>query len=77
ECLSPSNRKGRVKDLLADYALIAVPEVWLIEPKERTLRVFRDQEVAAQHSGTALAKSPYLGVSVSLKRLWRAFDEGL
>src|ERR1035438_3790997 len=33
ECLSPSNRKGSVQELLADYARIAVPEVWLLDPK--------------------------------------------
>jgi Uma2 family endonuclease len=32
ECLSPSNRKGAVSELLADYEQIAVPEVWLLDP---------------------------------------------
>ena len=32
ECLSPANRKGAVRELLADYEKVAVPEVWLLDP---------------------------------------------
>src|ERR1700735_1737964 len=31
ECLSPSNRKGTMRELLADYERAAVPEVWLLD----------------------------------------------
>ena len=41
ECLSPSNRKGPTQELLADYARIAVPEVWLLDPKPPQFTSYR------------------------------------
>jgi Uma2 family endonuclease len=41
ECLSPSNRKGSIQELLADYARIAAPEVWLIDPKAPQFTSYR------------------------------------
>jgi Uma2 family endonuclease len=41
ECLSPSNRKGSIQALLADYARIAVPEVWLLDPEPPQFTSYR------------------------------------
>jgi hypothetical protein len=41
ECLSPSNRKGSIQELLADYARIAAPEVWLLDPKPPQFTAYR------------------------------------
>ncbi|MES1258562.1 MAG: Uma2 family endonuclease [Acidobacteriota bacterium] len=37
EVLSPSNSPRRVRELLADYASIGLPEVWVIDPDRRTI----------------------------------------
>ncbi|MDQ2901733.1 MAG: Uma2 family endonuclease [Acidobacteriota bacterium] len=35
ECLSPSNRRGRIEKLRQNYELIGVPKLWLVDPQER------------------------------------------
>jgi Uma2 family endonuclease len=52
ECLSLSNRKGSNQELLADYARIAVPEVWLLEPALPQLTAYHYE------SGTLQASCP-------------------
>src|SRR4051812_1687466 len=39
EVLSPGNTPQRLRDLLADYSEIGVPEVWLVRPADRTVEV--------------------------------------
>ena len=39
EVLSPSNSPGRVRELLADYASIGLPEVWMIDPAARRITI--------------------------------------
>jgi Uma2 family endonuclease len=77
ECLSPSNRKGSVQQLLADYARIAAPEVWLLDPKPPQFISYRyesgvlKQRVAAEggHMNPILLPK----VTVNLAELWAAF----
>ena len=77
ECLSPSNRKGSIQELLGDYARIAVPEVWILDPHQPRLTSYR-------YASGALM--PYLttesgrvtplrlpDASVDLAELWEAF----
>jgi Uma2 family endonuclease len=77
ECLSPSNRKGSVQELLADYAHIVVPEVWLIDPKPPRFTSYRYEsgelrEWLAVESGRV---TPLLlpNATVDLAELWEAF----
>jgi Uma2 family endonuclease len=77
ECLSPSNRKGSVRDLLSDYAQIAVPEVWLLDPAVPQFTSHRYENDAlrewkSQGHGVAI---PLLlpNVTVDLDELWVAF----
>jgi Uma2 family endonuclease len=77
ECLSPSNRKGSIQELLADYARIGVPEVWLLDPKPPRFTSYRYesgglQEWLAVESGRV---TPLLlaNVTVDLAELWEAF----
>ena len=77
ECLSPSNRKGSIQALLADYARIAVPEVWLFDPKPSQFTSYRYESGAlkqwlATESGQV---TPLLlpNVAVDLAELWAAF----
>jgi len=77
ECLSPSNRKGAVRELLADYEQMAVPEVWLLNPdlprftsyryESGTLREFETTSVGM----VTMRLLP--GVTVDLADLWAAF----
>src|SRR5208282_3173505 len=77
ECLSPSNRKGSVQQLLADYARIAVPEVWLLEPKSRQFTSYRCESDALKPRLTTETGqvTPLLlpNVAVDLAELWEAF----
>jgi Uma2 family endonuclease len=77
ECLSPSNRKGSIQELLADYARIAAPEVWLIDPKPRQLTSYR-YESGALREWLAVESGPVTplllpNVTVDLAELWAAF----
>jgi Uma2 family endonuclease len=78
ECLSSSNRKGSVQELLADYAHIAVPEVWLLDPRVPVFTSYRyvsgrlSQWLAAE---TGLVTPLLLpNTTVDLSELWAAFN---
>jgi len=77
ECLSPSNRKGSIQELLADYARIAVPEVWLLDPKQPQFTSYRYESGALKHWLTTetgrLAPLLLPDVTVDLAELWEAF----
>jgi Uma2 family endonuclease len=77
ECLSPSNRKGAIQELLADYARIAAPEVWLLDPQPPQFASYRYDSGAlkqwlATESGLV---TPLLqpNVTVDLAQLWEVF----
>jgi len=78
ECLSPSNRKGSIQELLADYAQIAVPEVWLLDPKLPRFNSYRLESGSLREWQTAAGGivTPLLltGVTVDLAQLWAAFE---
>jgi Uma2 family endonuclease len=77
ECLSPSNRKGPIQELLADYARIAVPEVWILVPGLPQFTPFRYESGALKPwlITEAGLVSPLLlpNVTVDLADLWAAF----
>jgi Uma2 family endonuclease len=53
ECPSPSNRKGPIQELLADYARIASPEVWLLDPNPPQFASYRHESGALTQWTTA------------------------
>jgi Uma2 family endonuclease len=77
ECLSPSNRKGSIQELLADYARIAAPEVWLLDPKPPQFTSYRyesgalNQRLAAESGQVTPLLLP--NVAVDLAELWTTF----
>ena len=77
ECLSPSNRKGSIQGLLADYARIAVPEVWLLDPQASQFTSYRYESGALKPWLTTQTGrvTPLLlpNVAVDLAELWEAF----
>jgi Uma2 family endonuclease len=77
ECLSPANSKGPIQELLADYARIAAPEVWLLDPNLPQLTSYRYESGALKpwlttESGQV---TPLLlpNVAVGMAELWEAF----
>jgi len=79
ECLSPSNRKGSIMELLADYERIGVPEAWLLDPEQpRFTSYFYDSGALREHQqlSRGIVSPRFLpGVSVDLADLWAAFEE--
>jgi Uma2 family endonuclease len=77
ECLSPSNRKGSIQELLADYARIAVPEVWQLDPKPSKFTSYRyESGTLKQYLTTDSGRVTPLrlpNVTVDLAELWAAF----
>jgi Uma2 family endonuclease len=81
ECLSPSNRKGAVEELLSDYEGIQVPEAWFFYPEQPVLVMHECQngrlrEARCVERGIVSAV-PLPGVRVDLDELWSAFRAGL
>lgn len=78
ECLSPSNRKGSVGELLADYERIAVRAVWLLDQKSPKFISYRYESGALrewQAMDSGVVTPLLLGdVSVNLAGLWAAFE---
>ncbi|MGC9944787.1 MAG: Uma2 family endonuclease [Bryobacteraceae bacterium] len=77
ECLSPSNRKGSIQELLADYASIGAPEVWLLDPKPPQFASYR-YESGALNQWLVTESGPVTplflpSVTVDLAGLWAAF----
>lgn len=77
ECLSPSNRKGRVSELLEDYSRIAAAEAWLFYPERPRLDVWALEEgglrLARQLTTGIVEPRGLPGVRVDLEELWAAF----
>jgi len=80
ECLSPSNRKGAVAELLADYARIDTPEAWLLDPKLPRFSSYRYEsgEMRLWRTAASGLATPLLlpGVTVEVAELWAAFKKG-
>jgi Uma2 family endonuclease len=80
ECLSPSNRKGSIHQLLADYEQIAVPEVWLLDPEPPQFTSYHYESGALrehQKSNRGVVSPRFLpGLTVDLADLWAAFERG-
>jgi Uma2 family endonuclease len=77
ECLSPSNRKGSIQELLTDYAFIEAPEVWLLNPRAPQFTSYRYESGALNQwftTETGLVAPLLLpDVTVDLSELWAAF----
>lgn len=58
EVLSPGNTPQRLRDLLADYEEIGVPEVWLVRPADRTVEVLALETGGYRSDGTYRGDEP-------------------
>jgi Uma2 family endonuclease len=79
ECLSPSNRKGSVAQLIADYESIGVPELWYFYPEKRLFNRYLLEAGKLRLKGTR-EQGPISPANVEgeieLEDLWRAFHGG-
>jgi Uma2 family endonuclease len=77
ERLSPSGRKGLIQELLADYARIAAPEVWLLDPARPQFTSFRYESGSLKLWLTTETGqvTPLLlpNATVDLAELWEAY----
>lgn len=77
DCLSPSNSKGSIQELLSDYARIAAPEVWLLDPKPPQFISYRYESGALKQWQTVetgrVSPLRLPNVTVALAELWAAF----
>jgi Uma2 family endonuclease len=77
ECLSASNRKSSVRDLLSDYAQIAAPEVWLLDPVAPQFTAYRYESGALRESQSisqgVVTAQLLPNVTVNLADLWSAY----
>jgi Uma2 family endonuclease len=79
ECLSPSNRKGPIRELIANYESIAVPELWLLEPRISRLTAYRYDDhrlriVDLDQHVVSPVRLP--NVRIDLDRLWQVYHQG-
>lgn len=75
EVLSPSTERIDRLRKLRIYAREGVAHLWLVNPLQRTLEVFRLDEshwiVAAMHGGDEVVKAePFEAISLELPRIW-------
>jgi len=76
EILSPGTRRRDRMKKMPIYAQYEVPHLWLIDPIDKTLEVFRLKEgewvVAGLHEGDAKVRAvPFIEIEISLSNLWR------
>ena len=72
EVLSPEDRFTRILKRCKDYIDFGVPEVWILDPVEKTAKVLRGDTITEHRAGTLrLAEN---SVELSLDELFRATD---
>ena len=76
ETLSPSTEQVDRGRKLRIYARAGVPHLWLVDPRVRTLEVFRRGEdglyvlLAVHAGGERVRAEPFAAVEIELGRLW-------
>ena len=80
ECLSPSNRKGSLDELLRDYRQVGVPDIWFAQPELHSMRQYtvKAGKLREAHwSGNQIVTASRPPLRVDLGELWQTFDRGL
>ena len=79
EITSPDDRPGRIADKLAFYLRVGVPLVWIVEPEDRTVAVYRPgRPVEVLGAGEIIDAAPVLSeFSLALDDLFSVLDQGL
>ncbi|MBW3553650.1 MAG: Uma2 family endonuclease [Gemmatimonadetes bacterium] len=73
EVLSPSNRAGEVREKIAQYFEAGTAAVWLVDPKTRTVEVFRSpRESRVLHASDTLDGGSVLpGFAIAVLEIFR------
>lgn len=79
EITSPDDRPGRIADKLAFYLRAGVPLVWMVDPEDRTVSVYRPGEpvrmLGVEDTLTAVPLFP--SFSTNLSDLFGILDRNL
>lgn len=79
EVTSPDDRPGQLAEKLAFYLRIGIPLVWIVDPEERTLTAYRQDQPATIHAANeTITAGPVLpGFQLALADLFDVLDEGI
>lgn len=72
EIISPSENRRRKMGKIEDYFSIGVPEVWLVEPKQRIVEAVFHPDPTANPVGEVLEPRQFPGVRVPVSEIWPA-----
>ncbi len=72
EVLSPSDRPGKVKQRISRLLRLGTKQLWIVDPKHRTVTVYRSESDTTTFSGSDYVESQDLfpGFRVSLDRIF-------
>jgi Uma2 family endonuclease len=75
EVLSPANTRRSVSEKMADYAEIAIPEVWIVSPEARTVEVLLLENRQLRRArflstGDILQPKLFPHVQVDIAQIW-------
>lgn len=72
EILSPTNRRAELHDKIGEYFRVGVAMVWLIDPEDRTLSIYRtpDEAQLLHESATVTPGEPLPGFSCKVADLF-------
>ncbi len=71
EVVSKGNTRGEMKRKLAEYLEVGIPEIWMVFPKSRSVRVYRSATESVKYeSADTLVSTVLPGFSVSLAKLF-------
>ncbi len=79
EVTSPEDRPGRIADKLAFYLRVGVPLVWIVDPEDRSVSVYRPgKPVEVLGRGDIIDAAPVLReFSLALEDLFSVLDQDL
>lgn len=72
EVRSPGDRRGKVNKKISQWLESGTRQVWIVEPKHRTVTVYRSESDTTTFSGSDYLESPDLfpGFRLSLERIF-------
>ena len=78
EVLSPSDRPGRVKTKISRWLGFGVKQLWIVDPKSRTVTVYRSTIDTTTFSGSDYLESQDLlpGFRISLEKIFGSSTNG-
>jgi Uma2 family endonuclease len=69
EVLSPEDRAKRIQEKIADYTEFGVPNIWVLDPENRTAVTYSREGMSSISEGSLRATSPLVEVP-----MWELFQ---